>query len=965
MNVYSERARMRAALPLLALATLAGCGGSGEEPSFGSRAMAANAPAPVVAPEVVQAPVDAPLELEAVDERPVIASAPIVRPACLVANEPCAFGKDAWVESREGFVTRWAMAQVDAKSRKQTDPVALAQGATLKPLVVPGPVVELAPDGKLEGRAVGPVWVLAAKVHVDKAQPARMMVSVNGQAHVALNGKLVHEERGDQYLLLDHRTVKVELVQGWNTIAVRLEKISPYAVKLALRLRAIDGAALPSAWAIEGAGGGICDALKVALEPRVTKTGWTIGAKAEAKGLVPWPMPAKLALRVGAVASEALFDGDAAAVAVDVPDAAAPIAIEVDGTRCLAKELKVVAARSRYLVAREKLDGVLAANTNLGPGDRESLQYQADDAQRLLEGAAVGDASRRLEGALQHFEAHVSGVASGGKPFVEPGLHIRAYRSDYDGALQRYVVVVPKVYAKTDAAPLVMLAHGLEYTPEDMMRIALAKPSGPGEALRSGAIYKWDPPEPPSGAILVAHDGYGNAGQRAPGEVDVRRVIDEMKAAYRIDPRRVSISGFSLGGSVAFWVPFHAPSVFSASAPLCGYPNILEYRSVKAATKKAWEPRLLEEDGVAPYAEGGKYLPLKMVHGAMDGPSRSELLHNRYKTLRYPSELDIPQLGHNVWDHAFEDGTLLKWLAARKRPAVAPQPVVRSGRYRWSTNYWLAIDRFEDEAQFGQLDGSFKGERIQVSARNVAAFSVLGRELGERADKPQTIVVEGKNLGEHTIGLDGQLHLSRGAKGWEVSAAVERPAGGKRAGVEGPIGDAWFGPLVVVYGTQVVNEIEANRLTAERLSMHAPWIDLRVPVLADVEVSDADLVGKSIILVGRPATNLVTRRFATDLERAGFRFVEGALMVGERRFEGPEIGLSVVRPSPWDAARYVVLHAGVGIDGTLSARYLPELSPDYLVYDSRMRAVFGDRILGAREALLGGFFDAAWELESR
>jgi dienelactone hydrolase len=112
-----------------------------------------------------------------------------------------------------------------------------------------------------------------------------------------------------------------------------------------------------------------------------------------------------------------------------------------------------------------------------------------------------------------------------------------------------------------------MLAHGLHYTPEDMMRIALAKPSGPGDAYRHGSIYKWDPPEPPSGAILVAHDGYRNAGQRPPGEVDVRRVIDEVQAAYRIDRRRVSISGFSLGGSVAFWVPFHAFSVFSATTP--------------------------------------------------------------------------------------------------------------------------------------------------------------------------------------------------------------------------------------------------------------------------------------------------------------------------------------------------------------------------------------------------------------
>ena len=155
-------------------------------------------------------------------------------------------------------------------------------------------------------------------------------------------------------------------------------------------------------------------------------------------------------------------------------------------------------------------------------------------------------------------------------------------------------------------------------------------------------------------------------------------------------------------------------------------------------------------------------------------------------------------------------------------------------------------------------------------------------------------------------------------------------------------------------------ELEANRLTAERLSMHAPWIAVRVPVMADVEVTDADLIGRSVVLVGRPAVNALTMRAVPALEAAGIRFTDGGLEVGGRHFEGPEVGISVVRPSPFDPDRYLVLHAGLGPDGTLSARYLPELSPDFLIYDSRMRAVFGDRILGPREALMGGFFDSNW-----
>lgn len=980
---------------LLPLVALAACSEAREPAgSFGRSAQAATLPAIVPtparpSPDVNGASGDGAaepavvLDLEAVDGMPEPGGSRVVElpsptarmPACLRESPPCGATDAPWVETREGFVTAWGVLEpTDAKRRKEADPTALLAlaGAELRPLVAPGPVVELAPQGTLERKAAAPVWLLASRVHAPAERPARLMLSVNGAARVALNGRVVHEEVGDQHLLLDHRTIAITLAAGWNTFAIRLEKVSPYAVKLSMRLRAPDGMPLDGvAWALpEGvapAPHAICASLDASLTARLARDDWRLEAAVAARGLLPWPLPSRVALKIGeAVVAERDLDPAHTATALEArtpdPTAGHPVALEllVDGETCARLDLGRVPERERFLAAEATLVALRGDATRLGPGDLESLEYQSNDVRGLIEEAARGGAPRRLEGTLAHFEAHVAGAAAGTHPFQAPGLHVRAYRSEYDGSLQRYVVVVPSAYRGDAPAPLIMLAHGLAYTPEDMMRIALGKPSGPGEALRTGVIYKWDPPEPPSGAILVAHDGYGDAGQRAPGEVDVRRVIGEMKAAYRIDPRRVSISGFSLGGSVAFWVPFRTPSEFSAAAPLCGYPNILEYRSVKNARKRPWEPRLLDEEGVAPYAEGGRYLPLKMVHGAMDGPQRSELIHDRYKALRYSSELDVPPLGHNVWDLAYEDGKLLKWLAARRRPAVAPQPVVRSGRYRWSTNYWLRIDRFTDESQFGQVDGAFKGDRLEVVTRNVSAFTILGDELGERAGRPQTVVVDGRALGAHTVGE--ALHLTRATGTWAVAERLERSALTKRPGLEGPLGDVWFGPLVIVYGTRVPAELEANRLTAERMAMHAPWIDLRVPILADVDVQEADLVGRSVVLVGRPATNLLTERVAPALAEAGIRFADAALMIGERRFEGGDVGLSVIRPSPFDPERYLVLHAGLGPDGTLSARYLPELAPDFLVYDSRMREVFGDRILGPREALYGGFFDAAWHI---
>ncbi len=888
------------------------------------------------------------------------------RPRCL-ANGCGSNG--VWVESREGFVQRFAWAEVrDSKLRKEKDPTrlveALLRDKAMKVSVFEAPVVELAAEGKTKAM---PVYALAARVYA-RAGKAVLRLSVNGQVALALNGKTVHEEGGDQYLLTDHRSVPVELEEGWNTFAIRLEKLGTYAVKFAMRLRAADGAPLAEVgWDVPltGEGADPCAPLSVELSRDITEAGWSVSGKVLAKGLMPAELPKNVGLFRDKVALASVpFDMDQTETRVEAnlgPDDLGAIALEVDGVRCEVMEGSPMASgRKRWLELRGAVRGL--DDAVLGPRGRESLDYVLED----IRGGIVAGGGRRLDAMFGLLEREVAHAKAGRSPFQQPGLHLRAYRSDYDGTLQRYVILVPQRYGMKAEHPLVVLAHGLAYTPEDMMRIAFGKPSGPGEAFRSGALWKWNPPEPPGDAIVVAHDGYGNAGQRPPGEVDVRRVIDEVKAAYRVDARRVSISGFSLGGSVSFWVPFHAASVFSAAAPLCGYPNLDEYGTVRAAKKKAWEGRLLEEEGVMAYLENGKYLPLWMVHGSQDGPRRSELVHDRYKALDYRSDLEVLQAGHNVWDETFEDDKLLKSLVRAQRPEVAPKPVLRSGRYRWAENFWLRIDRFEDEGRFGELSGRVeKGKKqLEVSTKGVTRFTLVGSELGVHAREPREIVVDKQSLGEHVVGEGLTLSFENRWKIEEKGGAGRAADGGftKRAGVEGPIGDVWFGPALVIYGTAIVSEIEVNRLAAERHRMHSPWIDLRLPVKADTEVTEADLVGRSLVLIGRPASNLVTRRIEKALGEAGIRFVGEAIELGEARFEGADVGISVIRPSPFDADRYVVLHAGVGPEGTLSSRYLPEFGPDYLVYEGRMRATFGDRILGRREVLAGGFFDAEWRL---
>ncbi len=73
------------------------------------------------------------------------------------------------------------------------------------------------------------------------------------------------------------------------------------------------------------------------------------------------------------------------------------------------------------------------------------------------------------------------------------------------------------------------------------------------------------------------------------------------------------------------------------------------------------------------------------------------------------------------------------------------------------------------------------------------------------------------------------------------------------------------------------------------------------------------------------------------------------------------VGVSFIAPRPDDADEYVVVHAGLDVDGTLAARSLPRFVPDFVVYDARVERQRGSLLFDERPFIDGGFFDEHWE----
>lgn len=301
---------------------------------------------------------------------------------------------------------------------------------------------------------------------------------------------------------------------------------------------------------------------------------------------------------------------------------------------------------------------------------------------------------------------------------------------------------------------------------------------------------------------------------------------------------------------------------------------------------------------------------------------------------------------------------MIAWLTARRRPEAPARVRLVTGEHRYDRAYWVRLIRREDGAQRGEIDARWtKEERLfEVTTRNVAALS-LDLRAAAAGGGALRIALDGQAAIEATD-PGAELFFVREGGRWERAPAEPSLAGRKRPGVSGPLDDVQRHPQLIVYGTRDPGQTEANRLVAEHFRVEGAGGAVRYPVKADADVTDEELRGRSLVLIGGPASNRVTALFAGDLP---VKFEDRALTLRGKRHEGEDVGVSLIWPHPRDPAEYLVLHAGVTFRGTLYSRHLPRLAPDFLVYDARITAQRGELLMDRRAALDGGFFGEAWD----
>ncbi len=905
----------------------------------------------------------------------------------LLAADARAAGSERWLPDAEGRISTWAL-----WSEGEAPPPGWPLGAPSEPPAEGGRWVWRAQPGPLfridrlpreeRPRGEGPAR-LELQLHVRHPVAGWALVGARGPARLWLDGAELDPVAGQSAVLEDDQAIPLRLSAGVHLLQA---EVARRRGSWGLALRLVDAEMLPlpielapPAGAAEATGAPL--PLRLSLEAQSRSAGIEVTLRAAwgpRPAGTPLPRaPLRLRLSAGPGAAPAAA-GLELALAPEATPGGAPLLALLAGLpagqhgvtatlhdaqgRALAQAQRKVWHWPRAAEALERAARAL----------REAAQGVAPVASRWAVQARVEELGERLaagesEGEWLQTEAEAVRrdglqLARGGDPIGERrGALLRAYRSPLDGSLQRYALYVPPGYSPRYPLPLVVGLHGLSASPRLCLRQLFGQDLAPGETREDAERAPLELPKVP--ALVVCPGGFGNTAFRFAGEQDVLATVAQVRSLYRVDPRRISVTGASMGGIATFALATRFPGLFSSAAALCGQSDVRLYGEIERKPLAPWEPWFLARQSALDWADNGVNLPFLVVHGLQDAtPLRqSEAFVRRYEELKYEVEFRTPDLGHNVWAETYAEARQLDLLRRKARPARPRRVILRSFDDRHRHADWLSIERFGQRPPRARVEGRVldaKGLRLRLRTEGVLGLRLHLGDPGFARRGRVELSIDGQPLSLRA-GRDAGL-CRRGRTGpWEPCAGPEPPSTEKRPGLSGPLDDLRYGPLLFVWGSADPAQREVNRRRAEEDAASQWGAPMQYPVKSDLQVSAADRQRYHLVLYGNPRSN---RELARVAERLPIRFDERGFSVGERRYDAPDQGVAFVAPNPDAPGRYVAVYAGNTWVGTLVSHHLPRYLPDYLVFDRGIAGQRDLRILQGRPVLEGGFFDERWRV---
>jgi pimeloyl-ACP methyl ester carboxylesterase len=546
-------------------------------------------------------------------------------------------------------------------------------------------------------------------------------------------------------------------------------------------------------------------------------------------------------------------------------------------------------------------------------------------------------------------------LLAGRAPWLEAtGLVVRGFRSPLDGSIQPYGLVVPASLPRaTGATPLMVWLLGRGEKRSELAFLA-EREAGPPQLTPKDVL------------TLVPYGRFCNATKFA-GEVDVMEALAAVRAQYRVDPNRIAVAGFSMGGASTWHLAAHHPGLWAAAAPGAGFAETPVYAKVFGPGKPErtpWEQTLWRWYDATGYAANLRFVPTIAYSGEIDPQKQAADMMARAMAAEGLTleQLIGPQTAHKY--HPETKATLtdkLEGLLARGRDEWPAEDHFTTFTPRYARSRRIEIREMEQVWERADVDVRFPNPgQLEAKTRNVVAFRVREANPGRL-----TATIDGQSV-VAANGLADAWFVKESGR-WSVQdrpAAERRWSNGQRKihGLSGPINDAFMEPFLFVRPTGKAAHASVTAWTEAELR-HATkmWRDLfraDVPIKDDTAVTADDIATKHLILWGDASSN---RLLAKLLAGGGLPVKWNAQRLEFRgqSYDAAHHAPVLVFPNPLsNGRRYVVLNSGIDFRveayGTNSLQ-TPKL-PDFAIIDLREPA--GPRWPG--KIVDAGFFDTTW-----
>jgi len=530
---------------------------------------------------------------------------------------------------------------------------------------------------------------------------------------------------------------------------------------------------------------------------------------------------------------------------------------------------------------------------------------------------------------------------------TSPGRHPRGYLSRIDGSVQPYGFHLPEGYPADPRRPrrLDTWFHGrMEHLSElnfidwagvhfdDSVRIA-GGPFTPADAL-----------------VLQLYGRFCNASKFA-GEMDFFEAMDWVRSRYAIDPDRIVIRGFSMGGAASWHLGAHYAGRWAAVAPGAGFaetPEFLRVFQKETLNPAPFERKLWHWYDATDYAVNFSNCPTIAYSGELDPQKQAADLMAKAMAeegleLRH---LVGPQTGHKyhpeVWKELVQR---VDEAAARGRDPFPRQIRFTTWTLRYNDMKWVTVEGLGQHWERARVDAEQDAGAVKATTSNVTALSFGLPSL-------RKVILDGE-------ALPAAPHYVKSGGRWAAGV----PEGlVKKHGLQGPIDDAFLSGFVFVKPTgPPLNEKVGAWVDQELRRAQAEWRrqfrgDARVTT--DVDLRPEEVADQNLVLWGDPASNRVLGKIA---DRLPIRWNPKEIVVGERSYSALTHAAILIYPNPLNPAKYIVLNSGFTYreyDYLNNARQVPRL-PDWAVID--LTTPPGTQWPGKVAA--ADFFGERWELK--